>query len=53
MMGDILRSDEDSVEFTVEALGSAPIERLEFRNGLDLLETWRPYARPSSGGASA
>ena len=45
MMGDILRSDEGSVEFTVEALGSAPIERIEIRNGLDVLETWRPYRR--------
>ena len=43
MMGDILRSADAAVEFTVEALASAPIERLEIRNGLDVLETWRPY----------
>ena len=49
MMGDILRSDEGSVEFTVEALGSAPIERIEIRNRLDLLETWRPYRETDLG----
>ncbi len=49
MMGDILRSDEGSVDFTVEALGSAPIERIELRNGLELLETWRPYSEADLG----
>jgi hypothetical protein len=44
MMGDILRSDDDMVQLTIEANGSAPIERIEIRNGLDVLETWRPYA---------
>jgi Protein of unknown function (DUF3604) len=43
MMGDILRSADKAVEFTVEALASAPIERLEIRNGLEVLEIWRPY----------
>ncbi|MFO1160679.1 MAG: DUF3604 domain-containing protein [Reyranellaceae bacterium] len=43
MMGDIVRSADGAVEFTVEAHASAPIERLEIRNGLKLLETWRPY----------
>jgi len=49
MMGDILRSDEAAVEFTVEALASAPIERLEIRNGLDVIETWRPYGEAQLG----
>jgi hypothetical protein len=49
MMGDILRSDDASVEFSVEALASAPIERLEIRNGLDVLETWRPYGEAALG----
>jgi hypothetical protein len=43
MMGDILCSADEAVEFTVEAVASAPIERLEIRNGLDVIETWRPY----------
>lgn len=49
MMGDILRSQEGSVEFTVEAVGSAPIERIELRNGLEVLETWRPYGESDLG----
>ena len=49
MMGDILRSDDEAVEFNVEALASAPIERLEIRNGLDVLETWRPYDEAALG----
>jgi hypothetical protein len=49
MMGDILRSEEPTVEFSVEALASAPIERLEIRNGLDVLETWRPYDEAALG----
>src|SRR5580704_12136615 len=32
MMGDILRSDEAAVAFAVEAVASAPIQRLEIRN---------------------
>jgi hypothetical protein len=43
MMGDIVQSQADTVELTIEAHASAPIERLEIRNGLDLLETWRPF----------
>jgi len=49
MMGDILRFEDDSVEFTIDAVASAPIERLEIRNGLDVLETWRPYNEASLG----
>ncbi len=49
MMGDILRSDDDATELTVEAVASAPIERLEIRNGLDVLETWRPYGEAALG----
>jgi len=49
MMGDILRSDEPSVELRAEALASAPVERVEIRNGLDVLETWRPYDEAALG----
>jgi hypothetical protein len=48
MMGDILRSDDADVEFSVDAIASAPIERVEIRNGLEVLETWRPYAESAS-----
>jgi hypothetical protein len=49
MMGDILRSTDEAVDFTIEALASAPIERLEIRNGLDVLEIWRPYDEAALG----
>jgi len=43
MMGDILRSAERTATIKVEALGSAPIERVELRNRMKVLETIRPY----------
>jgi hypothetical protein len=33
----------------VEALASAAIERIELRNGLSTVETWRPYAADELG----
>jgi len=47
-MGDIVRSD-GMVTLAVEALGSAPIERLEIRNGHKTLETVRPYGKADLG----
>ena len=49
MMGDIVQSDADTVEFAIEAHASAPIERLEIRNGLEVLETWRPFEEAALG----
>ena len=50
MMGDILRSDDDAVDVHASRrMASAPIERLEIRNGLDVLETWRPYDEAALG----
>jgi hypothetical protein len=49
MMGDILRSDAASAVFKVEAVASAPIERLEIRNRMEVLETVRPYGRDELG----
>ena len=49
MMGDILRSTDAELSFAIEAVGSAPIERIEIRNGLEVLETWRPFETPSLG----
>ena len=42
-MGDIVAVAEDDVELTIDVLGTAPIERIEIRDGLDVLETFRPY----------
>jgi hypothetical protein len=49
MMGDILRSADREVTLRVEAIGSAPIERIEIRNHLRTLETWRPFDEASLG----
>jgi hypothetical protein len=49
MMGDILRTQDAEVTLSVEAIGSAPIERIEIRNGLDVLETVWPYEERELG----
>jgi len=49
MMGDILRSPAKEATFCVEAVASAPIERIEIRNRLATLETFRPYGEQSLG----
>jgi len=49
MMGDILRSADDEVSFAIDAHGCAPIERIEIRNGLETLETFRPYGAGDLG----
>jgi hypothetical protein len=49
MMGDIVASDARRVRFRVHAVGSAPIERVEIRNGLGTLETWRPFGEKDLG----
>ena len=49
MMGDILRCADRDCAFVVEAHSAAPIERIEIRNGLETLETWRPYGPADLG----
>ena len=49
MMGDILRSGAKEVTFRLDAVASAPIERIEIRNRLATLETWRPYGDQALG----
>jgi hypothetical protein len=49
MMGDILQAVDEQLEFSVQAVASAPIERIEIRNRLEVLETWRPYADDELG----
>jgi hypothetical protein len=43
MMGDILRTAEGEITLEIDIAGSAPIERVEIRNRLNLLETVRPF----------
>ena len=49
MMGDILGCTDDQVDFHIDVHASAPIERIELRNGLDTLEVFRPYAETDLG----
>ncbi|MEE8365575.1 MAG: DUF3604 domain-containing protein [Gammaproteobacteria bacterium] len=49
MMGDILCSEDAAFSLLINAVGSAPIERVEIRNGLQTLETWRPYSESDLG----
>ncbi|MCW5630373.1 MAG: DUF3604 domain-containing protein [Rhodoferax sp.] len=48
-MGDILHCGDDSVTFTIDVSTAAPIERIEIRNRMQVLETWRPYADEQLG----
>ena len=48
-MGDIARVADDEVDLVIEVVGSAPIERLDIFDGLDLIETMRPYVRGDLG----
>lgn len=49
MMGDILHTEEQSIEFEIEVSAGAPIERIEIRNRTTVLETWRPYTERELG----
>jgi Protein of unknown function (DUF3604) len=49
MMGDILRTEDDAVTFMVDVVGAAPLERVEIRNRMDVLETVRPFGPAALG----
>ena len=49
MMGDILRSSDGEVIFKIDVHASAPIERIDIRNGLETVEVFRPYAKADLG----
>lgn len=49
MMGDILRSGARCVDFEVDVSAAAPIERIEIRNRMRVLETWRPHTSEQLG----
>jgi Protein of unknown function (DUF3604) len=44
MMGDIARVEESEVDLMIDIVGSAPLERIDIFDGLDHLETVRPYS---------
>ena len=42
-MGDIVSLPDAEVEFSFDIAGASPIERVELRDHMDVLETVRPY----------
>ena len=51
IMGDIVRTGDgdDEVTFRIDVTAPAPIERIELRDGLDTIETVRPYGESDLG----
>ena len=49
MMGDIVRTSADEVELSFNVVAHAGIERIEIRNGENVLETVRPYDESDLG----
>lgn len=49
MMGDIVHLPSGEMEIAVDVHGAAPIERIDIFNGLDHVETIRPYTNDELG----
>jgi hypothetical protein len=49
MMGDIVGVGKETPNLAVKIVGSAPIECVEIRNGLDVIRTQRPYGMGDLG----
>ncbi|MHA1270907.1 MAG: DUF3604 domain-containing protein [Candidatus Helarchaeota archaeon] len=49
IIGDIIQTKENEVLLLIEILGTAPIERVEIFNGLELIETIHPYTQNDLG----
>ena len=49
MMGDIIRSDAEQVNYRINVHSPSPIERIDIRNGTETLETFRPYTKEDLG----
>jgi len=49
MMGDIVRTTGDTITLTVRAVTQAPIERIEVRNGAEVIQTLRGYGADDLG----
>lgn len=43
MMGDIVQTGSDSADLTFSVISPSPIDRIEVRNGTEVIETLRPY----------
>ena len=49
MMGDIVQTNDDTVSLTFEVIAQAPIERIEIRNGLEVVATQRSFDESNLG----
>jgi hypothetical protein len=49
MMGDAVRITRGIADLYVSVVGSAPVERVEVHNGLETLQTFRPYTAGNLG----
>jgi len=49
MMGDIAEAGPETPQLQVSLAGTAPIDRVEIRNGVELIKTLRPCARDNLG----
>jgi len=49
MMGDIVQTVDDKVILSLEVAAQGPIERVEIRNGMEVLKTVRPFAEADLG----
>jgi len=52
MMGDIVKTDAASVQLKLHVNAHAPIEKIEVRNGCEVIETLRPYAEQTVTGSA-
>lgn len=48
-MGDIVQTDAAEIQFSIDVKAHAGIERIEVRNGTEVLETMRPYSDTDLG----
>jgi hypothetical protein len=48
-MGDIVQSSENTVSLSVRVVTQAPIERIEVRNGTEVIKTLRGYTKQDLG----
>ncbi|HSM42094.1 MAG TPA: DUF3604 domain-containing protein [Afifellaceae bacterium] len=49
IIGDIVRVADGEAELEIDVVGSAPIERLDIFDGIDLIETVHPYGEDDLG----
>jgi hypothetical protein len=49
LMGDLARTADDEIDLVIEVVASAPIEKIDIHDGLDLIETVRPYTGSDLG----